>query len=84
MISKFVLGVNVMKSMRVFVGYELLGLGSVVRPGDQMDRNINTTQAGPGPGGAASTLTGPASRTPLLNTSTFFAQGINVGVEFRY
>jgi Putative beta barrel porin-7 (BBP7) len=77
-------GVNVLRCMRVFVGYEFLGLSSVVRPGNQMDRNINTTQVGPAPGGASSTLTGQASPTQLFNTSTFFAQGVNFGVEFRY
>ncbi len=77
-------GVNVLTCMRVFVGYELLGLSSVVRPGNQMDRNINTTQVGPAIGGTAATLTGQASPTPLFNTSTFFAQGVNFGVEFRY
>ena len=78
------LGVNIGDNVRVYVGYEILWLNNVARPGDQIDRNINTTQVGPGPGGIVPTLTGPALPVALFRTTDFWAQGLNFGVEVRY
>lgn len=67
--------------IRPFIGYNFLFVNNVIRPGDQVDRNINTTQ-NPFLGGGA--LVGPASPLPLFNNTSFLAHGINLGVEFRY
>ena len=57
-----------------------LPLEIVVRPGNQIDRNINTSQnAFYGTG----ILTGPASPAPLFNRTDFWAQGVNFGLQFR-
>jgi hypothetical protein len=39
-------GCRVTERIRVFVGYNFLLLGSVMRPGDQIDANINVTRTG--------------------------------------
>jgi hypothetical protein len=77
-------GVNITTNLRAFVGYEFLGLSNVVRPGDQIDRTINTTQVGAGPTGTVPTLTGPARPVPLFQTTEFWAQGVSFGFELRF
>lgn len=79
------LGINVGRQLtdhlRVYVGYNLLYWSSVVRPGDQIDFVVNPTQlptpAGPG------VLVGPARPAFSFRDTDFWAQGVNLGVEFR-
>ena len=78
------IGVNLLPTLRLYVGYEFLYMSNVGRPGEQIDRAINTTQVGPGPGGILPTLSGPARPTPQLATTDFWAQGINFGLLFTY
>jgi hypothetical protein len=64
-------------------GYTCLVLSSVVRAGEQIDRTIDPSQLSPlltGGGGQ-----GPATRPqdPFLHT-TFWAQGVNLGVQVTY
>lgn len=40
------MGYRVSERIRIFVGYNFLFLGSVMRPGDQIDANINVTRTG--------------------------------------
>lgn len=75
-------GYFVTPGIRPFVGYNVLFVNNVIRPGDQIDRNINTTQ-NPFIGGSGA-LVGPAFPLPRFNNSSFLAQGINLGIEFRY
>jgi len=73
--------VFITSQVRAFVGYDFLFWSQVVRPGSQVDRNINLTQSAVfGNGG----LIGPAYPMPLFNRSDFWAQGLNVGLEFRF
>ncbi len=74
-------GYQVTDGTRVFVGYDVLWWTQVARPGDQIDRNTNPTQSPVFGGGA---LIGPARPAFLTNTSSFHAQGLTAGVEFRY
>ena len=67
--------------LRAFVGYDFMYWSSVVRPGSQVDRNINLTQSAVLGSGS---LMGPAYPAPLFNRSDFWAQGVNVGLEFRF
>jgi hypothetical protein len=69
--------------IRAFAGYDFLYWNQVVRPGNQIDRNINTTQSTV-LGTTGGVLQGPASPTPLFNRTDFWAQGVNFGLEFRY
>jgi hypothetical protein len=72
-------GYAITPHMRVFTGYSFLYWTRVARPGDQIDLAVNTTQP---PLGNA--LVGPARPAFALQSSGFWAQGINFGVEFRY
>ncbi len=76
------LGYQFTPHIRAFVGYNFMMLTDAVRPGDQIDRVINTTQlptsAGPG------TLVGAARPAFALHESDFWAQGVDFGIEFRY
>src|SRR5262249_21309873 len=76
--AMFRLGYEPVQRLRLFVGYNVLYWSSVVRPGNQMDREINNTQQNGG------LLIGPARPMPLLQRSGFLAHGIDVGLAFRF
>ena len=59
-------------------GYTFLYCSEVARVGDQLDLSINTTQIPPG------TLSGEARPSPRLETTSFWAQGLNVGLEVAF
>lgn len=63
-------------------GYSFLYASSVVRPGNQLDRIINTSQA---PGFTTfGTVDGVAyPRLPFVRTD-FWAQGLNIGFTISY
>ena len=65
-----------------YVGYSFLYWSSVVRPGNQIDIGVNPTQI-PSASGQG-TLIGPARPAPLFNATNFWAQGINVGLQYRW
>jgi hypothetical protein len=82
------LGYQVTDHLRLFAGYNFLAITDVVRPGDQIDRRVNPAQlpffnglAGPA---ANTTLAQPALPTVLFRETTFWAQGLTAGLEFRY
>jgi hypothetical protein len=68
--------------LRGWVGYSLLHITSVVRPGEQIDRVINSSQspvlAGP------VQFQGPVRPLFLFNETDFWAQGVNLGLEIRF
>jgi hypothetical protein len=72
------LGVNLTQHLTATIGYDLLYWTHVVRPGDQIDHNLNATQL-PGVG-----VQGPLLPAPLFNHTDFLAQGISFGLAFRY
>jgi hypothetical protein len=78
----FNVGYMVTPRVCVYLGYTFLYWSDVVRPGDQIDRVVNLTQlpTNLGPG----TLVGPARPAVLFKETDFWAQGINLGVEFRF
>jgi hypothetical protein len=62
---------------RLFVGYTLLMWDSPIRAGDQVDLGVNPTQlSGP--------LVGPARPSVPFREDFFWAQGVNIGLEFRW
>lgn len=71
-------GYDLTHRLRATVGYDFLFWSNVVRPGDQIDRNLNISQFENNP------LTGTAAPLPRHESSNFFAHGINFGLEFRY
>ncbi len=76
------LGYQVTPRLRATVGYTFLYCDHVVRPGDQIDRALNTTQLPPPLG--QGTLVGPARPAFSFHESDFWAQGVNCGLEFRF
>jgi len=73
-------GFDVTQNLRVFAGYDVLWINSVVRPGEQIDPVINLGQV---PFHGAPN-TGQARPAVLFNRSDFWAQGANFGLELRY
>ena len=64
-----------------FIGYDFMYWSQVVRPGSQVDRNINLSQSSVFGSGA---LMGPASPSAVINHTDFWAQGITLGLEFQF
>ncbi len=76
-------GYNFLDRIRVFIAYDFLYLSNAVRPGDQVDTTLNFT-GNPTIGGAGSTLTGAARPQPQFKSSSFWAQGINIGLGYKF
>ena len=76
---QFKVGYNITPSIALTVGYDFLYDSNVIRPGDQINRNVPKGQTFQQDGTAAS-LTSPAR---LFRTSDFYAQGITIGLVFR-
>ena len=73
------LGYNITPSIALTVGYDFLYDSNVIRPGDQINRNIPKGQTFQQDGTSAS-LTSPVR---LFKTTGFSAQGISFGITFR-
>ena len=74
-------GVNIGRHIRAFVGYNLLYVSNVLRPGSQIDTNLNLTQSSFFNGG---TLVGTAAPQTRFNTSDYWRQGLNFGLQIRF
>lgn len=80
------LGYQCTDHLRLTLGYTFLYWSSVVRPGQQIDNQVNPTRIpfysprgmDPAPN------TGPARPAFNFNGSDFWAQGLTFGLEFRY
>ena len=77
------LGYQVTQQLSVFAGYTFLYVSNVLRAPDQVDRRINPSQA-PAITGKLPDLSGPAEPSRRFNGSDFWAQGLNVGLAFRF
>ena len=80
----FNVGYHITPGWRVFVGYNVLYLSSVLRPANMIDTNIDAARipnfAVPGSPAAL-----PFARPqPLLTTTDFFAQGISFGMQWTW
>lgn len=74
------LGYNVTNLVRLFVGYTFLYQSSIVRAGEQVDFTINSTHI---PFGTIPPQ-GPLRPAFRFNYNSYWAQGINFGVQARY
>jgi hypothetical protein len=74
------LGYNITPSTRLTLGYDFLFDSSVIRPIDQVNRNIPKGQTFLQGGDTVSTT----SPERIFRPTNFFAQGISVGMEFRF
>ncbi len=78
------LSYHINEHWRVFAGYDFLAWTNVLRPGEQIDRVIDETQI---PNFDAPGTIAPAGQNRpavLFRQSDFWAQGLNLGLEFRY
>jgi hypothetical protein len=73
---------EVTRHLRAHVGYNFMYWSSVVRPGAQINRNVNPAQAPTF--GEFGTPGGSAQPAPLLTTTDFWAQGLTFGLELRF
>jgi len=75
------IGYDITDHLRIFVGYDYLMLTNVARPGEQIDVRVNSDLR-PFTGNTTST----SARLPavLLNSSTYWAQGLNFGLLYRF
>jgi hypothetical protein len=62
--------------IRTFVGYNILYWANVARAGDQIDLQVDTNQLPPGSAGQFPEFN--------FNDTSFWAQGINGGLEYRW
>jgi hypothetical protein len=78
----FNLGWNITDRLKFTIGYSFLYISSVARPGDQIDHSVNQflipTHQNFGQG------TPDSHPAFAFRESSFWAQGINFGLEFRY
>ncbi len=72
------LGYQVSCRLRAILGYNFIYWANVARAGDQIDLNVNPTQIPPG------TLAGEARPRFEFQNADFWAQGLNVGFEYRF
>jgi len=77
-------GFQITPSVSVQAGYTLLYASDVVRPGDQVDRRINTSQSVSWVGEPPATLVGPASPSAGFQASSFWAQAVSLGLSVRF
>jgi hypothetical protein len=77
------LGYQLTPQLSLVAGYTFLYMSNVVRAPGQVDRRINPTQA-PAITGNLPNLSGPAEPSRRFNGSDFWAQGLNVGLAFRF
>lgn len=62
---------------KLTLGYSLIYVSDVVRPGDQIDFNVNGSQLAGG-------LTGPADPGFNLQSDSLWVYGVNIGAQYNY
>ncbi len=77
----FNLSYQLTDQIRLFAGYSVLYWSSVVRAGNQIDFTVNSTQI---PTGGTNSLSGASRPAFIMHESGFWANGINIGAEFRW
>ena len=70
------LGYDLTPRLKASVGYTLLYWTNVARPGDQIDLNVDPRQFAP--------PTQESRPQFVLHTSDFWAQGVNLGLDYRF
>jgi hypothetical protein len=74
---------DVTDRLTLYVGYDLIYLSNVIRPGDQIDTNVNPNFI-PNPPFGAGTGVGPHQPAVLFHTTSFWTQGVNFGLIYRF
>ena len=75
-------GINLTKQVSAYVGYTVIYVNRVARPGDQLNPVIDSTTVPFSPNyGNLGSVPGTAR---LFNQNEFWLQGVNFGFQFRY
>jgi len=77
------LGYQLTNWMRFQVGYSFLFMSSVMRPDGAIDRVVDQSQVPSSPFYSSSGLAGTRP-VPLFNQDSFFAHGVNFGLQLSY
>jgi hypothetical protein len=77
------IGYLITSHIRAFIGYDVLYWNSVVRPGEQIDRNLDITLIPNFPVPGVKPV-GQLQPAPPRATTDFWAQGVTLGFEVRY
>ena len=77
----FTLTYDLTPHLTASVGYTLLYWSDVARPGNQIDLNVDSNQF---PSGANPTPAATQRPAFVLHTSDFWAQGVNLGLGYRF
>ena len=75
------LGFDITPTIRFTVGYDFMYLSNVIRPTDQIDRNIPKGQTYQQDTTQPDSSTVPAR---MFKATDFYAQGLNVGISARF
>ena len=78
------IGYRLTPAATVYVGYAFLYASDVVRPGDQINRNINPTYSLAYGGDPPATPAGAAQPSFSFNTTDFWAQSVTLGLSLRF
>jgi hypothetical protein len=76
----FTIGYDITTWCRATIGYNFLYWSNVIRPGGLIDPGVNPTFIPGAPGGPV----GPARPAPMFTTTEFWAQGLTLGLQFRW
>lgn len=79
----FNLGYQLTSRCRAFVGYNFLYMSNILRPGEQIDQNIDITRIPNFPVGGVARLPVVLPTVPLKE-SDFFVQGVSFGFQWNW
>lgn len=74
------LGYQLTKRLRATIGYSAVYWGNVVRPGDQIDLDVNPNLLPP----EVTPFTGPERPQFAFHETDYLVQGLSLGAEFRW
>lgn len=78
------IGYQICDCLRLTVGYSFLYATNVLRATKEVNRHINPSQSGAIEYTTTPTLAGKASPKPSHKTESFWAQGLNVGLQLTF
>lgn len=73
----FKLAYQITSHIKPYLGYDWFFISKVIRPGDQIDRHVNPAEFPPQSFAVSAT-------SPSFQQSSFWAQGVNAGIEISY
>ncbi len=80
----FNLGYHITPHLRAYVGYNFLYLSNVLRASGTIDTNVDAARIPNFPVAGAASPVFPVRPAPQFNTTDFWAQGINFGLQWSW